>query len=117
MKETVCSIESGLLNLDNADHRHMPCGGNDSWSRAHLEEYLIKPGKYCYSLRLQPITSSAAICRPPPLHSHIPPATHSPPPKVNAVLARGYKSSKAFMAAVPIVLAERIVELASFKVC
>lgn len=28
------------------DKEHMPCGGNDSWSRAHDPNYMIKPGTH-----------------------------------------------------------------------
>jgi hypothetical protein len=98
------------------DHAHMPCGGNDSWSRAHLENYLIAPGTYSYSLNLQPLSSRDAVARKPPPPSALSPATYSPPPCFSALLARTCKSAKAIMAATPIVLAERVVQLMSFKV-
>ncbi|KAJ1478510.1 galactose mutarotase-like domain-containing protein [Baffinella frigidus] len=45
------------------DHQHMPCGGNDSWSRSQLDQYLIKSGTHTYSIRLSPV-SPGSIGRP-----------------------------------------------------
>jgi hypothetical protein len=39
------------LSLRQVDCRHMPCGGNDSWSRAHLPEYLVPAGRYRFAIR------------------------------------------------------------------
>jgi hypothetical protein len=50
----------------SVDHRHMPCGGNDSWSRAHLAEYLIPAGTHAWTVRLLPAAGAAARRRPPP---------------------------------------------------
>ena len=64
------------------DHRHMPCGGNDSWTRAHLPQYLIKPGKYTYSVQLVPIASAGSIGRPLPPRTRGAPSSYTPPAQV-----------------------------------
>jgi hypothetical protein len=49
------------------DAHQMGLGGNDSWSRAHLSEYLISPGHYTYSVQLNPVFPAVGPVRPPPL--------------------------------------------------
>ena len=95
------------------DHRHMPCGGNDSWSRAHLPDYLIAAGTYSYSIRLRPITSAAEISRPPPPRTALLPAAFTPPPPMIALANGCVRSFRAFMATLPVLLAERIVHATS----
>jgi len=71
------------------DHRHMPCGGNDSWSRAHLPQYLINSGTYTYSVQLVPIASADAISRPPPPRTRVSPSSYTPPAQVPLRKSKG----------------------------
>ena len=48
----------------SVDHRHMPCGGNDSWSRAHLAEYLIPAGTHAWTVRLLPAAGARRAAPP-----------------------------------------------------
>ena len=50
------------------DHKHMPCGGNDSWSRSQSPKYLIPAGTYSYSLRLRPLFGEVARPSAPQAH-------------------------------------------------
>ncbi|TVU36820.1 hypothetical protein EJB05_18769 [Eragrostis curvula] len=42
------------------DHRHMGLGGDDSWSPCVHEQYLLKPTRYTFSMRLCPLLPSSS---------------------------------------------------------
>ncbi|EKX47903.1 hypothetical protein GUITHDRAFT_162620 [Guillardia theta CCMP2712] len=103
-----------ILSLDC---RHMPCGGNDSWSRCHSEQYLVKPGRYSYSLRMKPITSVAEAKRLAPFTSRSDLAFHySPPPVWRRVLTSMKHSMSLTIAKTPVSIAERFIFLLGIKV-
>ena len=39
------------------DGWHMGVGGDDGWMAGTHPEYLINPGRYCFGLRLRPVTA------------------------------------------------------------
>ena len=45
----------------NLDYQQMGLGGDDSWNPRTHEKYLLKPGKYQYSLRICPFSSGVRV--------------------------------------------------------
>jgi beta-galactosidase len=103
------------------DHKHMPCGGNDSWSRSQSKAYLIPPGHHAYSIRLRPLRAGEEAKRPPALsaeqlHGAVITPAHLVPGRVlvqAAVQLRLVASLS--VAAAPLKLVEGIVMLTDFK--
>mmetsp|Transcript_53684 Transcript_53684/g.126948 ORF Transcript_53684/g.126948 Transcript_53684/m.126948 type:complete len:291 (-) Transcript_53684:204-1076(-) len=49
------------------DHAHTATGGNTSWTRSQMPQFMIPRGSYSYSIRLSPILAPGLIARPGPL--------------------------------------------------
>jgi len=100
------------------EHRQMPCGGNDSWSRSQSKQYLIQPGTYSYSIRLRPLATATAPQRPPALSlgAVAKPATFQPAGAASCMAAKWRVSAGLLVARTPLGLLEGIVMLTDFKV-
>jgi hypothetical protein len=104
------------------DHRIMPCGGNDSWSRSQSQKYLIAAGTYSYSIRLRPLLGEEVAARPPPLEhgkvcaSAVAKAEFKSAGRLQSLVAKYRVGFGLMMATAPLKLLEEIVMLTSFKV-
>jgi hypothetical protein len=104
----------------SVDHRHMPCGGNDSWSRAHLAEYLIPAGTHAWTVRLLPVAGAAARRRPaPPPRGSLAgePSAWAPPGALARAGDAARRAAARAAAAAPVTIAEYAVEAAAHAWC